>query len=122
VIGSPPDGQCQSGRSAADALRHQAPPMPLERPEIHQVHHLHQGGFLGRVVDMPLGDRLLTLTGRRQAPRRDQPLVVNEKLSRHDRGDEAFLHMSRSSTESVAQGDERRRMTGSGYLWPRFRW
>ena len=96
--------------------------MRLERPEIHQVHHLHQGGFHGRVVDMPLGDRLLMLTGRRQAPRRDQPLVVNEKLSRHDRGDEAFLHMSRSSTESVAQGDELRRTTGSGYLWPRFRW
>ena len=99
MTGPPFDGWCQSGRSAADALRHQAPPMLLERPEIHQVHHLHQGGFHGRVVDMPLGDRLLTLTGRRQAPRRDQPLVVNEKLSRHDRGDEAFLHMSRSSTE-----------------------
>ena len=96
--------------------------MPLERPEIHQVHHLHPGGFRGRVVDMPLGDRLLTLTGPRQAPRRDQPLVVNEKPSRHDRGGEAFLHTSRSPTESVAQGDERRRMTGSGYLWPRFEW
>jgi hypothetical protein len=96
--------------------------MPLGRPGIHQVHHLHQGGSHAHVVGTPLGVRLLMLTGRRQAPRKDQPLVVNEKLSRDDRGGEVFLHMSRSSIESVAQGDEHRRMTGSGFLRPRFRW
>ena len=122
MTGPPFDWWCQSGRSAADALRHQAPPMPLGPPETHQVHHLHQGGSHGRVVDTPLGVRLLMLTGRRQAPRRDQHLVVNEKQRRDVRDGEVFLHMSRPLTELVAQVDEHRRMTGSGYLWPRLKW
>ena len=37
---------------------------------------------------MPLGDHSLTLTGRLHLV--DQPLVVNEEPSRHDRGGEAF--------------------------------
>ena len=116
MTGPPFDGWCQSGRSAVDALRHQAPPTPLGPPETHQVHHLHQGGSHGRVVDTPLGVRLLMPTGRHQAPRRDQHLGVIEMQRRDVRDGEVFLHMSRPLTVLVAQGDEHRRMTGSGYL------
>ena len=107
---APLDGSCRSGRSAADALRHQAPPMPLERPEIHQAPPA-SGWVSGRCRyaarrSSADADRSMP------APRRDQPLVVNEEPSRHDRGGEAHS-TSRSPTESVAQGDERRRMTAA---------